>query len=46
MLVEQKAMMAMEVSNYCYVLETGNMAFEGDPATLKSNNDIASAYLG
>jgi len=46
MLVEQNAMMAMEVSNYCYVLETGNLAFEGDPDTLKSNNDIASAYLG
>ena len=46
MLVEQNAAMAMEISHYCYVLETGNLLFEGDPETLKSNNDIARAYLG
>jgi len=46
MLVEQNASMAMEISNYCYVLETGNMAFEGEPEVLKNNADIESAYLG
>jgi len=46
MLVEQNAAMAMEISHYCYVLETGTLLFEGDPETLKSNNDIAKAYLG
>ena len=46
MLVEQNAAMAMEISNYCYVLETGSLLFEGTPDTLKSNNNIAKAYLG
>jgi branched-chain amino acid transport system ATP-binding protein len=46
LLVEQNAAMAMEISHYCYVLETGVLLFEGDPETLKSNNDIAKAYLG
>jgi branched-chain amino acid transport system ATP-binding protein len=46
MLVEQNAVMAMEISRYCYVLETGKLLFEGEPQNLKSNYDIASAYLG
>jgi branched-chain amino acid transport system ATP-binding protein len=46
MLVEQNAAMAMEISDYCYVLETGKLLFEGEPATLAANHDIASAYLG
>ena len=46
MLVEQNATMAMEISNYCYVLDTGTLLFEGNPDMLKSNNDIAKAYLG
>ncbi len=45
-LVEQNAMMAMDISSYCYVLETGKMVFEGEPSSLKENADIASAYLG
>jgi alanine dehydrogenase len=45
-LVEQNAAISMEISQYCYVLETGNVTFEGDPESLQSNNDIASAYLG
>ncbi len=46
LLVEQNAMMAMEISNYCYVLETGLVTYEGTPEALKSQKDIASAYLG
>jgi branched-chain amino acid transport system ATP-binding protein len=46
LLVEQNAMMAMEISDYCYVLETGRVAYEGTPADMKSNNNIAKAYLG
>jgi len=45
-LVEQNAAISMEISRYCYVLETGNVTFEGDPESLQNNNDIASAYLG
>lgn len=46
LLVEQNAMMAMEISDYCYVLETGLIAFEGDSKALVENDNIARAYLG
>ena len=46
MLVEQNAMMAMEIANYCYVLETGNVTFEGTSEHIKENKKIAEAYLG
>lgn len=46
LLVEQNAMMAMEISDYCYVLETGCVAYEGTPEEMQSNNNIARAYLG
>lgn len=46
MLVEQNAMMAMDVSSYCYVLETGNVAHEGTSEEMKGNNSIVQAYLG
>ena len=46
MLVEQNAMMAMDIAKYCYVLETGTIQYEGIPAMLKQNNRIVEAYLG
>ena len=46
MLVEQNAMMAMDIAHYCYVLETGTIEYEGLPAELKQNNKIVEAYLG
>jgi branched-chain amino acid transport system ATP-binding protein len=46
LLVEQNAMMAMEIADYCYVLETGSIAFEGVSKTLMENDTIAKAYLG
>lgn len=46
LLVEQNAMMAMEISDYCYVLETGSIAFEGVSKALMENDAIAKAYLG
>jgi branched-chain amino acid transport system ATP-binding protein len=46
MLVEQNAMMAMDIAKYCYVLETGTIQYEGIPAMLKQNNSIVEAYLG
>ncbi len=46
MLVEQNAMMAMEIANYCYVLETGVVTYDGEPEKVKANRDIAEAYLG
>lgn len=46
LLVEQNAVMAMEISDYCYVLETGSIAFEGIAKDLMENDTIAKAYLG
>ena len=46
MLVEQNAMMAMEIAHYCYVLETGKATFEGTLEHIKDNKKIAEAYLG
>ncbi len=46
LLVEQNAMMAMEISDYCYVLETGSVTYDGTPEALQKNRSIAKAYLG
>jgi branched-chain amino acid transport system ATP-binding protein len=46
LLVEQNAHMALKVSNWGYVLETGRLALGGDPATLWSDERIRDAYLG
>ena len=46
MLIEQNAMMAMDIAKYCYVLETGIIEYEGLPEELKQNNKIVEAYLG
>ena len=46
MLVEQNAMMAMDVASYCYVLESGDIAYEGLPEDLRNNDQIVEAYLG
>ena len=46
MLVEQNAMMAMEIAHYCYVLDTGNVTYEGDSEHIKANKKISEAYLG
>ncbi|MBE0601608.1 MAG: ABC transporter ATP-binding protein [Firmicutes bacterium] len=46
MLVEQNAMMATDIADYCYVLETGTVAFEGTSKEIKGNSGIVEAYLG
>ena len=46
LLVEQNAMMAMEIAKYCYVLETGNVTHEGTSDDMKGDKKIAEAYLG
>jgi branched-chain amino acid transport system ATP-binding protein len=46
MLVEQNAVMAMEIASYCYVLETGNVTYEGTSEHIQANERIAQAYLG
>jgi branched-chain amino acid transport system ATP-binding protein len=46
LLVEQNAHMALKLADWGYVLETGRLAFGGDPATLWSDERIRDAYLG
>jgi branched-chain amino acid transport system ATP-binding protein len=46
LLVEQNANLALDVSTYAYVLETGKVLLEGPSAELKANPDVQAAYLG
>ena len=45
-LVEQNARLALALADYGYVLETGNIAFEGKAAKLRENDDVQKTYLG
>jgi branched-chain amino acid transport system ATP-binding protein len=46
LLVEQNANLALEVSSYAYVLETGKVKLQDDSKTLKANPEVRAAYLG
>jgi len=46
LLVEQNARAALQVSDYGYVLETGDLALEGPSADLAANPRVAATYLG
>jgi branched-chain amino acid transport system ATP-binding protein len=46
LLVEQNARAALQISDYGYVLETGDLAFEGPSDELAANPRVAAAYLG
>ena len=46
LLVEQNARVALQVSDYGYVLETGEVALEGRSADLAANPRVAATYLG
>jgi branched-chain amino acid transport system ATP-binding protein len=46
LVVEQNAIKAMEVSDFCYVLQTGQIVQSGRSRELKSDPRIISAYLG
>lgn len=46
LLVEQNANLALEVSNYGYVLETGRIILQDTSAALRQNPQVKSAYLG
>ncbi len=46
LLVEQNANLALEASNYGYVLETGQIILEDTSAKLRQNPQVKSAYLG
>ena len=46
LLVEQNARAALQVSDYGYVLETGDLVLEGRSADLAANPRVAATYLG
>ena len=46
LLVEQNARAALQVSDYGYVLETGELAIEGPSASLAVDKRVAATYLG
>jgi len=46
LLVEQNATLALKVSDYAYVLETGAIQLEGPSAEIKNRPEIQAAYLG
>ncbi|HEV2041960.1 MAG TPA: ATP-binding cassette domain-containing protein, partial [Casimicrobiaceae bacterium] len=46
LLVEQNARAALHVSDYGYVLETGELAIEGPSASLAVDPRVAATYLG
>ena len=45
-LVEQNAELALDLADYAYVLETGDMALEGPAKELHDNDHVRAAYLG
>jgi branched-chain amino acid transport system ATP-binding protein len=46
LLVEQNANLALEISSYGYVLETGRIILHDQSAVLRQNPQVKSAYLG
>jgi branched-chain amino acid transport system ATP-binding protein len=46
LLVEQNALMALEVAQRGYVMETGRIAIEGAAGELKTNEQVRMTYLG
>jgi len=46
LLVEQNANMALEISDYGYVLETGRIILQDESARLRTNRLVKEAYLG
>jgi branched-chain amino acid transport system ATP-binding protein len=46
LLVEQNALMALDVASRGYVLETGRVVLEGPASELKTNEEVRKTYLG
>jgi branched-chain amino acid transport system ATP-binding protein len=46
LLIEQNANLALEVSNYGYVLETGRIILQDESSALRKDPKVKSAYLG
>ena len=46
LLVEQNANLALEISHYGYVLETGRITLQDQSQSLRANPEVRKAYLG
>ena len=46
LLVEQNAEMALQIADYAYVLEVGNITIEGNAKEVAANPKVKEAYLG
>ena len=46
LLVEQNARLALEVSDYAYIIEQGRIAYHDHAIALRNDNRIAKSYLG
>lgn len=46
LLVEQNAKIALQISQYAYIMETGRIVLEGPAAELKENPDVKEFYMG
>jgi ABC-type branched-subunit amino acid transport system ATPase component len=45
-IIEQNAQRALEIANYAYVLDLGQVQFEGPPAEILANGEVQKLYLG
>lgn len=46
LLVEQNAVIALDIASYGYVMEIGKIVLDGPAAHLKENEDVKEFYLG
>ena len=46
LLIEQNAKAALEIADYGYVMETGNIVIEGTGSELLNDDNVKKAYLG
>ncbi|MEE4608177.1 MAG: ABC transporter ATP-binding protein [Desulfobacteraceae bacterium] len=46
LVVEQNAKIALDISDYAYIMESGKIVLEGDSAQLKNNPDVKEFYMG
>ena len=46
LVVEQNAKIALQISDYAYIMETGKIVLEGPSRELKDNPDVKEFYMG
>jgi len=46
LIVEQNAKIALEISSYAYIMESGKIVLEGPSQELKNNPDVKEFYMG